>query len=98
MKSTVNNLDNDEVRGRSLLTNKHTSRNSSMSSTKSSVVYYNRMEYNNIIVINKEMVDISPALSYETDQEKALCVSKAAEQQDNMRFKHNNLKTSNSNS
>ena len=87
----------NEVRGRSLSTNKNTSRNSSMFSTKSSVAYYDRMKYNNVMVINEEMVDISPGLSHRTEQKKALCVSKAAKQQDNMRFKHDNLKTSNSN-
>ena len=49
------------------------------------------------MVIDEEMVDVSPALSYETDQEKALRVSKAAEQQDNTRSKCDNLKASNSN-
>ena len=68
-----------------------------MSSTKSSVAYHDRMECNNAMVINKVMVDVSPTLSYETDQKKALCVSKVAEQQDNMRSKCDNIKTSNSN-
>ena len=84
----------DKVRSRSLSTNKHTSRNSSMSSTKSSVAYHKKMKCNNTMVIDKEMVDISPALSYEIDQKKALCVSKMAEQQDNTRSKHDNLNAS----
>jgi len=62
----------DEVRGRSLSTKGNISRDSSMSSTKSSVVYHERIELNNAIVIDNNMDDISPALSYETDQEKAL--------------------------
>ena len=57
----------DEVRGRSLSTNECTSRDFSMSSMKSSVAHHDRIEYNNTMVINKEMVDISPALSYKTD-------------------------------
>jgi len=57
----------NEMRGRSLSTNEYTSRDSSMSSMKSSVAYHDKMECNNTMVINKEMVDISPALFYETD-------------------------------
>ena len=87
----------DEVRDRSLSTNEYISKDSSISSMKSSVTYHDKMEYNNAMVINKEMVDISPVLSYETNQEKALHVSKVAKQQDNTRSKHNNLKASNSN-
>ena len=87
----------NEVRGRSFLTNEHIFRNLLMSSTKSSVVYYNRMERNNTIVIDKEMVDTSSGLSHRTEQEKILYVSKAAEQQDNMRSKYDNLKASNFN-
>ena len=69
-----------------------------MSSTKSLVVYHNRMEHNNNIVINDEMVDGSPTLPYETDQKKALHVSKVAELQNNMRLKHDNPNPINSNS
>ena len=87
----------DKVRGRSLSTNECISRDSLMSSTKSSITYHDKIERNNAMVIDKEMVDISPALFYETDQEKVLCVSKVAKQQDNMRFKYNNLKAFNSN-
>ena len=87
----------DEMRDRSLSTNINISRNLSISFTKSSVVYYDRIESNNAMVINDKMVDTSPSLSYETDKEKALCVSKAAEQQANMRPKCNNLMASNSN-
>jgi len=91
-------LDNyDEVRGRSLSTNKCTSKDSSMFSMKSSVVYHDRMECNNTMVVNEEIVDVSSALSNKTGQIKALHVSKATEQQDNTRSKCNNLKASNSN-
>jgi len=69
----------NEVRGRFFSTNKHTSRDSLMFSTKSSVAYYNRMEHNNTMVVNEEIIDISPALFYKIDQEKALHVSKVAE-------------------
>ena len=43
-----------------------------MSSIKSSVVYHEKIEHNNAMVIDEEMVDISSALFYETDQEKVL--------------------------
>jgi len=69
----------DKVRGRSLSTKEYCSRDSSTSSTKSLVVYHDRMEYNNDIVVDNEMVDSTPTLPYETDQEKTLHVSKAAE-------------------
>ena len=68
-----------------------------MFSTKSSVAYHDRMEHNNTMVIDEEMVDASSALSYETDHKKALCVSKMAEYQSNTRPKCDNLKTFNSN-
>jgi len=87
----------DKIRGRSLSTKEYHSRDLSMSSTKSLVVYHNRMEHNNNIVINDEMVDGSPTLPYETDQKKALHVSKVAELQDNMRLKHDNPNPINSN-
>ena len=47
---------------------------------KSSIAYYERMECNNAMIINEEINEISPALSYEKEQEKALWVSKVAEQ------------------
>ena len=62
----------DKVKGRLLSTKEYISRDLSMSSTKSSVMYHKKMEYNNAIVIDKEMVNISPTLSYETNQKKAL--------------------------
>ena len=62
----------DKVRDRFLPTNEHTSKDFSISSMKSSVVYHDRMECNNAMVINEEIVDVSSTLSYRTDQEKAL--------------------------
>jgi len=86
----------DEVRGRFLLTKGNISRDSSMSSTKSSIAYHKKMECNNIMVVDNKIDNISSTLSYKTDQEKALQVSKAAEQQVNTRFKHGNLVSSES--
>ena len=68
----------DEVRGRTLSSNKSISRDVSMSSTKSLVVYHKRMTTNNANN-NNNPVDASPELSYEIEQEKALCVSNAAD-------------------
>ena len=86
----------DEVRGRPLSTNKNISRDSSMSSMRSSVIYHERMDHNNAMVIDDDMNDITPALSYKDEQEKALQVSKAAEHQDNMRLKDSILNISKS--
>ena len=69
----------DEVRGRNLSTNRSISRDVSMSSTKSSVVYHKRMVLNNLNDDNEPM-DLTPALSYKTEQERALCFSKVDKQ------------------
>ena len=55
----------DEVRGRSLSTNINISRDSSMSSTRSSVAYHEKIEENNAMIIDNDSNDSSPALSYE---------------------------------
>jgi len=82
----------DEMRGRTLSTNKSISRDTSMSSTRSSVVYYERMVYNNLKDKDDPM-DSTSELSYETEQERALCISKAAEQQEYTRTKDGNIET-----
>ena len=91
---TPNN--HNEVRGRNLSTNRSVSRDLLLSSTKSSVAYYEMM-VNNGMDVNKELVELAPALSYETEQKRAICTNKAAEQQENMRQKGRNLKAPNSN-
>jgi len=83
----------DEVRGRILSSNGIISRDVLMSSTKSSVVYHERMTTNNANN-DDNPVDASPELSYETEQEKAFCISKAADQQDTMRTMGNNNEAS----
>ena len=70
----------DEVRGRTPTSKSQVSRDSSLSSTKSSVAYHERMEGNNAMDIN----DVSSALSYEVTQEKDICVSEAANTRNNM--------------
>ena len=79
----------DEVRGRTLSTNKSISRDTSMSSTRSSVVYHKRMVHNNL----KDKDDSTSELSYETEQERALRISKAAKQQEYTRTKDGNIET-----
>ena len=56
----------DEMRGRTSSSKLQFSRVSSMSSTKSSVTYHKRMEYNNSLNEDINMDDDSPQLSYET--------------------------------
>ena len=86
--STESLLDNyNEMRGRSPFIDKNTSRDSSISSTKSSVAYHKKMA-NNGMNFND---DNSPALSYEEEYEKALRVSKAAKHLTNMRLQDNSL-------
>ena len=81
----------DEVRGRSLSTNVNISRDSSMSSTRSSVAYHGKMEQNNAMIIDDDPNNSSPALSYEDKQEKAIRVSKAADPQNDMRPQYDSL-------
>jgi len=69
----------DKIRGRTPFTNKNTSRNLSMSSTKFSVAYYERMANNDGIDVDKVMNDNSSTLFNEKGQEKTLQVIKAAE-------------------
>jgi len=83
----------NEVRDRTLSSNRNISRDISMSSTKLSVVYHERMTTNNANN-NNDPVNASPELSYETEQEKAFCVSKTADQQDTMRTMGDNNKAS----
>ena len=81
----------DEVRGRTLSTNRSMSRDTSMSSARLSVVYHERMVHNNS-KDDDDPMDSTPELSYETEQERAFCISKVAEQQEHMRIKDGNIK------
>ena len=83
----------DGVRGRTLSSNRSIPMDVSMSFTKSSVVYHERMTTNNANN-NDDLVDASPELSYKTEQEKAFHISKVADQQDTMRTMGNNNKAS----
>ena len=88
----------DEVRGRPLSTNVNISRDSSMSSARSSVAYHEKMERNNDMVIDDDFNDSSPALSYGDKQERAIRVSKAADLQNNTRPQCDSLNVANSTS
>jgi len=70
------------------------SRKPSISSTKSSIPYHERIEQNNSMdvgKVNQSNNDSSLGLSYENTQEKNLCFSMAAETQTNTRTSHANL-------
>ena len=56
----------DKVRGRTLSTNKSISRDTSMSSTKLSVIYHERITLNNL-KDDDDPMDTSSKLSYETE-------------------------------
>ena len=86
----------NEVRGRNLSTNRSVSRDLLMSSARSSVAYHERI-VNNGMNVNEEPVEPTPALSYKTEQEKAIHISKVAKQQENMRPKDRNLEAPNPN-
>ena len=83
----------DEVRGRTLSSNGNISRDISMSFTKLSVVYHERMTTNNANN-DDDPVNASSKLSYEIEQEKVFCVSKVADQQDTTRTMSNNNEAS----
>ena len=76
----------NDVRGRSPQIRKNQSRDSSMSSTVSSTIYHKRMELNNSMDIDSDPPVETPALSYEEEMDKAICLSKAAESTNNTRF------------
>ena len=73
----------NEVRERTLSSNVQVSRNSSVSFTKSSIAYHERMEHNNIMIEDVDIDNVSPGLSYKVIQEKAIQVSKAANTNNN---------------
>ena len=83
----------DKVRNKTLLTKAQASRDSSMSSTKSFVMYYEKIEHNNAMNEDINIDDNSLALSYETFQKKAIQVSKAVDPQTNTLNQCSNLNT-----
>ena len=83
----------DEVLSRTLSSNRNIFRDVSMSSTKSSVVYHERMTTNNANN-DDNLVNASLELFYKIEQEKAFCVSKVADQQNTTRTMGDNNKAS----
>ena len=70
-KSTgVNPVNDIKIRGRSSCIEKNLLRDTSISSTCSSVIYHERVTMNNSMDIDSDMPIESPALSYEIKQEK----------------------------
>ena len=67
-----------------------------MFSTILSVAYHERMA-NNGIDIDSEPVNNSPDLSYEMEQERAICFSKATELLGNTRLQDRNIEATTSN-
>ena len=80
----------NEVRNRTLSTNRSMSRDTSMSSARSSVVYHERIVHNNLKDDDNPM-DSTPELSYEIEQKRAFHISKVAKQQEHMRTKDGNI-------
>jgi len=84
---------NVEVRGRTSSIEKNLSRDSSMSSTCSSVIYHERMANNGMVIDSNPPVE-SPAPSHRTKQEKVLCLRKATEAMNNIRPPNGNNEAS----
>ena len=85
-----------EVRRKTLSTKKNFSRDLSMSSTQSSIIYHKRMA-NNSMDIDQEPVDNSSALFYKEEYEKIFCLSKVTKTLDNTRPLDGNNETNNTN-
>ena len=82
---------NVKIRGRSSSIEINLSRDTSMSSTHSSVAYHERMTNNGMDIDTDPPTD-SPSLSYEMEQEKFHWLKKAAETLNNMRLQNGNNK------
>ena len=72
-----------EVRGRNLVSSVNLSRESSMASSRRATPYHDKMDVN--MDCNSTIEELTPELSYETEQEKALWVDMAANHQDTTR-------------
>ena len=84
-KSTgINPVNNFKSRGRISSIGKNPSRDTSMSSTCSSVAYHKRVTMNNGMDVDTDPPIDFPALSYKEEQ-KDICLRKAAETTTNMR-------------
>jgi len=90
----TNPVINHETRDRSPHIEKNLSRDTSMSSTCSSIIYHERVAMNNGMDVDSDLPTESPALSNETEQKKALHLSKATETTSNMRLQGGNIEAS----
>jgi len=90
----TNPVINHETRGRFSHIEKNLSRDISISSTCSSIIYYERVAMNNGMDVNSDPPVESSALSYEMEQEKALRLSKVTETTNNMRSQGGNNEAS----
>jgi len=96
-KSTgINPVNNFESRGRTSSIEKNPSRNTSMSSTCSSVVYHERVTMNNGMDVDTDPPIDFPALSYKEEQEKDIRLRKVAETITNTRPQGRNNEASSS--
>ena len=78
----------NEVRGRTFLPKSQSSRASSISSTKSLVIYYERIKHNNSLDEDFNMGDNSPQLSYVIPKEQTNHVSIVADPNNNTMNKY----------
>ena len=90
----TNPITNNEARGRPSQIEKNLSRDTSMSSTCSSVIYHERVTMNNSMDVDSGPPIESPTLSYEEEQKKELHLRKAAETTNNTRPQDGNNKVS----
>ena len=84
----------NNARGRSPRIHKNQSRDSSMSYMVSSTIYHKRMKMNNGMDIDSDSPVETPALSYEKERDKAICLSKTAEITNNTRLQNGNNEAS----
>jgi len=85
---------NNDTRGRPSQIHKNWSRDTSMSSTCSFTIYHERVVINNSMDIDSDPPVESPALSYEDEWEKEICLRKAAETTNNTRLQGGNNEAS----
>ena len=90
----TNPVINNDVRDRSPQIHKNRSRDSSMSSTVSSTIYYERIKLNNSMDIDSNPPVETPTLSYKDEGDKEIYLRKVAETTNNTRLQSENNKAS----
>jgi len=86
-------VNNSDLRSRTFGFKRNLSRDTSMSSTCSLVPYHKRVTMNNGMDIDSDPPTDFPALFYEKEQKKELCLKKAAETTTNTRSQNGINKT-----